>query len=237
VRAAALDDAAALAAAGFGAVMVENYHDVPFHPDRVPAPTVAALAVVVAAIRDGQPGLAVGVNVLRNDAAAALAVAAATGARFVRVNVHVGAAVTDQGALTGQAWHTLRLRRELGLDEVGILGDLRVKHAAPLAARGLEEEARDLRLRGLADAVIVTGAATGAPGNPAELGAVRAALPDCPLLVGSGATADSVAGLLKVADGCIVGTSLQRGDPATGRPGVDPALARAFVAAAVERKD
>jgi membrane complex biogenesis BtpA family protein len=238
VRSAALADADALVEGGFGSVMIENYHDVPFHPDAVPAHTVAALTALVAAVRDRHPHLAVGVNVLRNDVAAALGIAAATGARFVRVNVHVGAAVTDQGPLTGSAWRTLRLRRELGIEDVGILADVRVKHARPMVERPLVEEAADLRLRGLADGIIVTGPATGAAADPADLAAVRAALPDCPLLVGSGATAASVGSLFAHADGCIVGSSLQTVDPDGGRRQADARLARAFLAAAAAaRKD
>lgn len=239
VRAAALADADALVEAGFGAVMIENYHDVPFHPEQVPPHTVAALTAMVGAVSARHPLLVVGVNVLRNDAAAALGIAVATGARFMRVNVHVGATVTDQGPLTGRAWHTLRLRRELGAEAVGILADLRVKHARPLVARPLAEEAADLRLRGLADALIVTGPATGAAADPADLRQVRSALPECPLLVGSGATAATAGPLLEFADGCIVGSSLQAVDPHTGRRAVDTGLARSFLAAlaAARRKD
>ncbi len=229
VETAALADADALVEGGAGAALVENFHDVPFHPARVPPVTVAAMAVLVAAVRRRHPRLPVGVNVLRNDAASALAVAAATGARFMRVNVHIGAALADQGPLRGRAHDTLRARRSLGAD-VGILADLRVKHAAPLAPRPLAEEARDLRHRGLADAVIVTGAATGEPTDPEELRAARAALPDAPLLVGSGMTAESAGRYAPWADGCIVGTGLQsRGCGA--RPAVDAALVAGFVAA------
>ncbi len=210
VRAVALADARALYEGGLRALMVENYHDVPFHPDRVPAVTVAALSVVAADLRAALPDCTLGVNVLRNDVDSALAVAVATGAHFVRCNVHVGAAVTDQGPLTGEAWRTLRRRRELGAD-VGILADVRVKHARPLVERPLVEEAADLRLRGLADAIIVTGPATGAAADPDDLAALRAALPDCPLLVGSGVTADTVASFVPAADGVIIGSSLQSG--------------------------
>lgn len=228
VLSAALSDARALAEAGFGAVMIENYHDVPFHPERVPAETVAALTVAVGAIRNAHPDLALGVNVLRNDVVSALGIAAATGAVFVRVNVHVGAQATDQGPITGTAWKTLRKRRELGAD-VGILADVRVKHARPLVERPLAEEAQDLRLRGLADAVIVTGNATGAAADTDELGVVREALPDCPILVGSGVTAETVGELFTVADGCIVGSSLQVADTMSGRKAVDADLARHFL--------
>jgi len=209
---AAVADARALAEGGVRVAMVENFHDVPFWPDRVPPETVAAMAVIVAEVRRAVPELALGVNVLRNDADAALGLAAATGAACIRINVHTGAMVTDQGPMAGQAHWTLRRRQALGLDLVGILADLRVKHAAPLAARDLVAEARDLRGRGLADAIVVSGEATGAATDPAVLARLRAALPDCPLLVGSGATAASVAGLLQHADGCIVGTSLKTAD-------------------------
>lgn len=208
VRAAALRDAAALCEGGFGAFMVENYHDVPFHPGTVPAATVAALTAVAAELRREFPERLLGINVLRNDVDAALAVAAATGAHFVRCNVHVGAAVTDQGMIEGRAWRTMRRRRELGLD-VGVMADVSVKHARPLVGRPLDEEARDLRLRGLADAVIVTGPATGAGADPADVRTVRDALPDCPLLVGSGVTPRTVDEILPTADGVIIGSALQ----------------------------
>lgn len=210
VVAAALRDARALCEGGVGALMLENFHDVPFHPDTVPPVTVAAMTAVAAAVRRELPDCPLGINVLRNDAEAALAIAVATGAAFIRVNVHAGAAVTDQGVLEGRAWRTLRLRREYDAG-VGILADVRVKHAAPLGGRPLADEARDLRLRGLADALVITGVATGAGADPAEIESLRRALPDCPLLVGSGVDAGSVARFLPAADGFIVGSSLKEG--------------------------
>ena len=232
VEAFALAEADALVDGGLGAIMVENYHDVPFLPEAVGPETIAAMTRLVMALRRRHPQVSLGVNVLRNDVSAALAIAVATGARFVRVNVHSGAAVTDQGPLTGRAWHTLRRRKELGADRgagyVGILADVRVKHARPLVERPLAEEAADLRLRGRADAVIVTGAATGAGTDPADVQAVREALPDCPVLVGSGATAATVATLRPAADGCIVGTTLK--EPGSS-PRVSADRTREFLAA------
>jgi len=209
----ALADAQALSDSGMTALMVENYHDVPFFPNQVPAETVAAMTRVIMAIRSDFPQLKLGVNVLRNDVHSALAIAVATKSHFVRVNVHVGAMVTDQGPIVGKASETIRKRRELGADRgagfVGIMADVRVKHASPLVERPLAEEAQDLRLRGLADAIIVTGVATGSGANPAEVVKIREALPDCPILVGSGVTASTVADFFPAADGCIVGSSLK----------------------------
>lgn len=227
----ALSDLSALVDGGIGAVMVENFHDVPFHPGRVPAVTVAAMAVIIASIRATAPDLAIGVNVLRNDPDGALAIAAAAGADFIRVNVHAGSMLTDQGTISGQAHRTLRRRRELALEHVGILADLRVKHAAPLATRALVDEARDLRHRALADALIVSGTATGSAADADVLGALRTAMSEVPLLVGSGVTVANLASYQAFADGVIVGTSLQ----VDGR--IDTGRVRTLVAALASRKD
>jgi uncharacterized protein len=236
VLSAALTDATALVDGGFRSVMIENFHDVPFYPDRVPAETIAAMTAAIVPIRRKYPDLKLGVNVLRNDATTALGIAAATTADFIRVNVHVGATVTDQGTIQGQAYRTLRLRRELGIEHVGILADVRVKHARPLVERPLADEVRDLRLRGLADGIIVSGAGTGLGADPQELHEVREALPDCPLLVGSGMTAANLPLFGDQADGYIVGTSIQERDPATGTPGISSAKSAEFLKALADHR-
>lgn len=225
----AAGEAAAYQAAGLDGVIVENYGDAPFFPGRVPAETVAAMAAAAHRVRQAAPGLPLGINVLRNDARSALAVAAAVGAGFIRVNVLAGAMVTDQGLIEGEAHALLRLRAALKADDVAILADIRVKHAAPLAPRPLAEEARDLAGRGGADALIVTGTGTGEAADPAEIDAVKAAS-GLPVLVGSGATAQSAKGLLARADGLIVGSAFKREGKAE-QP-VDPDRLAAFVKAA-----
>ena len=226
--AAALDDARALAEGGADALLVENHGDVPFTARRVDAATVAGMAVAIAEIRRAVP-LPVGVNVLKNDVRSALAVAAATGARFVRVNVHVGAVAADQGIIESDAHDTLRYRRLLGVD-VAILADVQAKHGLPLAPMPLEQEARDCYARGLADALVVSGVATGEPTPMTDLKRVRGAVPEAPLLVGSGASPETVAELLSVADAVIVGTSIKR-DGRLSNP-VDVDRVRRLVAAA-----
>jgi uncharacterized protein len=204
----ALADARALAEGGVDALIVENYGDVPFTAGRVDAATVSAMAVVITEIGRAV-ALPLGVNVLKTDALSALAVAAATGAHFVRVNVHVGAVVTDQGLLQSGAHDSLRYRRLLGLD-IKILADVQAKHGMPLAPIPIEQEARDCVSRGLADALVVSGVATGEPTALGDLKAVRSAAPDVPLLVGSGVTPETTAELLSIADGLIVGTAVKR---------------------------
>lgn len=207
VRARALSDADALAAGGAHAAILENLGDAPFTAGAVDPHVVAFMAIVACEIRARHPDLALGINVLRNDARAALGIAAAAGAAFIRVNVHVGAMVTDQGLLEGSAHATLRYARELGA-RVGIAADVLVKHAVPLGAQSLAGVAADTFHRGGADVLIVTGEGTGRPADPAQAELIRATLPDAPLWVGSGVTLTTARTWRACAHGAIVGTAL-----------------------------
>lgn len=203
----AIDDVTALEAGGADAIMVENFFDAPFAKEHVPPHTIAAMTRAVMSIRDITT-LPLGVNVLRNDARSAIAIAHICGAQFVRVNVWVGAAVTDQGIIEGAARKAILYRKELGAD-VAIWADVCVKHAVQLGTNSLEEAAKDAVLRGLADALIVSGASTGSLTSTSDVERVKTCLPDTPLLVGSGFDVSTAADLLRFADGAIVGTSLK----------------------------
>ena len=229
---AAVDDARALIEHGMDAVLVENYGDAPFSPGRVEPSTVAGLTVVAREIRRALPQAPLGINVLKNDARAALAVACAVGARFIRVNVHAGAVLADQGLVHSDAYHTLRDRRLLGA-EARIFADVGGKHAVPLVPVELEQTARDLAHRGLADVLVVSGPATGRATPLADVKRVRSAVPEVPVLVGSGVTAETVAELLSVADGAIVGTAVKQGGDV--RNPVDRGRVERLVAAARRR--
>lgn len=209
----AVADAHALEAGGADAIMVENFFDVPFAKDAVPPHTIAAMTLAVQAVRRAV-SLPIGVNVLRNDARAALAIAHLCGAQFVRVNVYVGAAVTDQGIIEGAARSAVLYLREIAAD-VAIWADVCVKHAVQLGTVSLEEAARDAVHRGRADAIIVSGTATGYATDIEEVRHVKSVVPDTPVLIGSGFNAMSAAPLLLYADGAIVGTSLKTGGNVT----------------------
>ena len=212
-----LRDADALSAGGVHGLMLENFGDVPFYPDRVPAYVVAYLTALACEVRRRFPDLPLGINVLRNDGRGALAVAHASGAQFVRVNVLCGARVADQGILHGIAHDLLRERAVLGAaGSVRVFADVDVKHSAPLAPRPLEDEVADTLHRGLADALIVSGSGTGRATDPGHVAAARAAAGrKAPVFVGSGVTARSLPEYLPHADGFIVGSAF--------KPGNDPA--------------
>lgn len=203
----ALQDAQALADGGAQAVIVENLGDAPFE-ETVEPHVVAMLAVIARQVRL-QVGdrLKVGVNALRNDALGALGAAAGAGADFVRINVHTGVMVTDQGVIQGQARRALLYRKRVA-PRVRVAADVLVKHASPLGELDLGQAAHDTWHRGRADALIVTGAGTGRPTQPADLIRVRQAVPEARIWIGSGVTLESAPSLGSLADGAIVGTAL-----------------------------
>jgi uncharacterized protein len=226
VIAAAVADADALAAAGFDAVIVENFGDAPFFPDDVPKTTVAAMTMAVVAVAG--VGLPVGVNVLRNDALAALSIAAVTPASFIRVNVLAGTMFTDQGPIVGSAAEVARFRAA-HCPDVAVLADVFVKHATPPPGLSLRDATIDLSDRSGADAIVVSGSSTGAPAAVDDLETVTGST-RLPVFVGSGVTADTIGAILRIADGAIVGTATKP-DGRIEAP-VDPDLAGAVVAAA-----
>jgi uncharacterized protein len=201
-------EALALASGGVDGLMIENFFDAPFTKGRVDPAVVSAMTLVVRKIIS-LVNIPVGINVLRNDAQSAMAIAACTGAQFIRVNVLTGVMATDQGLIEGCAYELLRYRRELGCD-VKILADVLVKHARPLGTPNLTTAVRDTIERGLADAVILSGWATGSPPTLEDLELATDAANGTPVLIGSGADWENISTLITAADGAIVSSSLKR---------------------------
>ena len=206
----AVEDARAFEEGGVDGIILENFGDAPYQAGCVGPETIASMTVVAVRVSENVD-IPVGVNVLRNDAKAALAIAYVINGKFIRVNVHVGVYATDQGIIEGKAYETLMLRKFLGAD-IAIFADVHVKHAYPLWNLDIKDAARDTVLRGLADAIVVTGKVTGEPPNIRDVLCVKEVVKDIPVVVGSGVTVKNVGVYLEVADGVIVGTSLKVGD-------------------------
>ena len=185
IEARLIAEARLLQEVGFHAAIIENFGDVPFFKDRVDATTIAVMTRLACAVRAAVHELPLGINVLRNDARAALAVAVAAGAKFIRVNVHVGATATDQGVIEGRAAETLRARAALGAD-IAIWSDVHVKHGRSLAHASIADEAEDAVRRGRADALVVSGRGTGEATSLDDLRAVAELDLGVPIYVGSG---------------------------------------------------
>jgi membrane complex biogenesis BtpA family protein len=205
----AVTDARAYERGGAQALFIENFGDVPFTKGCVGPETVAAMATAGGAVRSAVK-LTIGFNVLRNDARAALALCAACEGSFIRVNVHTGAMLTDQGIIEGNAYQTVRYRQQI-CPKAQIFADVHVKHAVPLGNWDIGDSARDAVERGLADALIISGTGTGMAADVADLERVRTTCPKTKLLLGSGVTLANLSDYLPLADGFIVGTSLKNG--------------------------
>ncbi|MBW4442349.1 MAG: BtpA/SgcQ family protein [Plectolyngbya sp. WJT66-NPBG17] len=221
-------EATALAAGGVDAIIVENFFDAPFPKDHVDPAVVSAMTVIIQRLQQ-MVALPIGINVLRNDAQSALAIACCVQAQFIRVNVWTGIMATDQGLIEGRAHDLMRYRRELGSD-VKIFADVLVKHARPLGSVNLTTAVQDTIERGLADAVILSGWATGDPPNLEDLELARDAAQGTPVFVGSGADWENVPQMMQVADGVIVSSSLKR--QGKRENSIDPIRVSRFVEAA-----
>lgn len=221
-------EATALASGGVDGIIVENFFDAPFTKHQVDPAVVSAMTLIVQRLMN-LITLPVGINVLRNDAQSALAIATCVHAQFIRVNVLTGVMATDQGLIEGQAHQLLRYRRELGSD-VKIFADVLVKHARPLGSPNLTTAVQETIERGLADGVILSGWATGRPPSLEDLELASAAANGTPVFIGSGANWENISTLMQAADGAIVSSSLKR----RGRieQPIDPIRVSQFVEAA-----
>ncbi|ELR96295.1 photosystem I biogenesis protein BtpA [Gloeocapsa sp. PCC 73106] len=218
-------EAAALAAGGVDGIIVENFFDAPFTKGQVDPAVVSAMTLVIERLMN-LIMLPVGINVLRNDAHSALAIAGCIGAPFIRVNVLTGVMATDQGLIEGKADELLRYRRELGTN-TAIFADVLVKHARALGTPDLKTVAQETIERGLADGIIISGNATGVPPSLEDLTIAASVAQNTPILIGSGATWENVPELMKTADGVIVASSLKRHGKITET--IDPLKVSQFV--------
>jgi len=207
---AALFDARTLRDGGVDGLIVENGGDLPFSKDSdIGMETVAAMAALTAPIV-AETKLPVGINCLANGAIPGLAIARASGARFVRVNQWVNAYVANEGIIEGPAGKALRYRSFLKGDDICIFADVHVKHGAHaiVADRTLAEQTRDAVFFD-ADVLIATGQRTGDVTEVGEIEGIQAAT-TLPVIIGSGFNAQDAARLLRSADGAIVGSWVKR---------------------------
>ena len=221
--AAAAKDLAALQAAGFDAVMFGNENDRPyeFEVDRA---STATMAYVIGQLR-AKIAVPFGVNLLW-DPMSSIALAAATGADFVR-EIFTGTYASDMGPWAPDAGQAMRYRDRLGRGDLAMLYNVSAEFAYSLDRRSLPDRARSAVFSSIPDAVLVSGQITGEAAPISDLEAVKAVMPGTPVLANTGVKHETVAEVLKVADGCIVGSSLKV-DGNTWNP-VEPERAAEFM--------
>jgi uncharacterized protein len=223
ILAAARADLAALQAAGVDAVMFGNENDRPYEL-RVDAASTATMAYVIGRLRDAVT-VPFGINVLW-DPMATFAVTAATGASFVR-EIFTGTYASDMGLWSPDAGAARRYQTRLGAGGAAVLYNVSAEFAGSLDPRSLPDRARSAVFSSIPDAVLVSGTITGEAAAMSDLEAVKRVLPNTPVLANTGVKHDTVADVLRVADGCIVGSALKVGGDTWAA--VDPDRATDFM--------
>lgn len=219
----AFDDLNALQRAGFDAVMFGNENDRPYEFN-VDTASTATMAYVIGKLRD-EISVPFGVNVLW-DPMSSVALAAATGAAFVR-EIFTGTYASDMGPWTPDAGRAMRYRDRLGRHDLAMLYNVSAEFADSLDRRPLPDRARSAVFSSIPDAVLVSGQITGEAARMVDLEAVKKVLPDTPVLANTGVKHATIADILRIADGCIVGSALKV-DGDTWKA-VDPDRAKDFM--------
>lgn len=215
---------------GFDAVIVENMHDAPYMLREAGPEIVSSMTVIAGAVRDAID-CPLGIQILAGCNTAAVAVAHAVGAQFIRAEGFIFAGVADEGLIAqADAGPLLRYRKMIGAHDVRIIADIKKKHSSHsiTADVNLADTARAAEFFE-ADGVVVTGVATARPTSVDDLRMVRAAT-RLPLAVGSGTSPDNIREMFEYADAVIVGSWFKhRGD---WRNPPDPMRVKELVAAA-----
>ncbi len=198
-------DLIALQAAGFDAMMFGNENDRPYEFE-VDTASTATMGYVIGRLRS-EITVPFGVNVLW-DPNSSIALAAATGAQFVR-EIFTGTYASDMGPWTPDAGKAMRYRDRLGRQDLALLYNVSAEFAYSLDQRSLPDRARSAVFSSIPDAILVSGAITGEAAKMADLEAVKKVLPTTPVLANTGVKHATVADVLEIADGCIVGSSLK----------------------------
>ena len=222
----AIKDAETLENGGVDALMFCNEFDTPY-PKKVGPETVAAVAHIASRVAE-KTSLPHGISVLF-DFFATIAVAKATGAKFARV-ILTGAFAGDYGIMDTHGAELLRYRKYIDAENVKLFTNISGEFGAPLAPRPIEVTAKGAVFVGLGDALIVQGPMTGTETNADDVHRVKQAIPNVPVLAGTGVTKENVETLFHHADGAIVGTSLKV-DGNTWNP-VDPKRVKELMNAA-----
>ena len=141
--------------------------------------------------------------------------------------IFTGTYASDMGPWNPDAGAAMRYRDRLGRPDLALLYNISAEFAYSLDQRSLPDRARSAVFSSIPDAILVSGVITGEAAAMPDLAAVKKVLPDTPVLANTGVKHATIAEVLQVADGCIVGSSLKV-DGNTWNA-VDPARAAEFM--------
>lgn len=215
-------DVEALQAAGVDGLLFCNEADLPYQL-RVGHEAAAAMAAVIGRVRRSLQ-VPFGVDLVW-DPFASLAVARATGAAFVR-EVFTGVYESDLGIMQPDFGTIAAYREQIGAGGVALFGNITPEFASTIGERTVGQRAQSAVYLGV-DVILISGQITGTATDLGALREAKEAVPATPVLANTGVRAETVAEILRIADGAIVGTTLKRGGDTWNR--VDPDRAARFM--------
>jgi membrane complex biogenesis BtpA family protein len=207
---------------GVDAIMFCNEDDRPY----VFKAGIEQIAAMTRVVTECAPeGLPFGIDFLW-DPFAAIAIANATDALFIR-EVLSGTYESDMGMWSPSAGKAMRFKRNIGADELRVFYNVVPEFAVSLGTRSIAERAKSAVVSSLADVILVSGAMAGEEPSIAFIKEVKAAIPDFPVFLNTGAREDNIEEYMKIADGVIVGSSLKVDGYTWNK--VDPDRVRRFI--------
>jgi uncharacterized protein len=215
---------------GVDAIMFCNEDDRPYML-RAGIEQIAAMTRVVTEL--APTTIPFGVDFLW-DPCAAMAIAHATGASFIR-EVLSGLYESDMGTWSPNAGEVFRFRRQIGAKNVRVFFNVVPEFASPLGTRNAAQRAKSVVVSCLPDVILASGPMAGSEPNITTLREIKEAIGDVPVFVNTGANEENIKDFLSIADGVIVGSSLKV-DGYTWNP-VDPFRVARFITAAQSATD
>ena len=179
--------------AGVDAVIVENYH----------ASTTVITNALGNIMRDCKD-MIVGINILPNEYVEAFQLAKEFHLKFIQLDIIAGK--YEKGGIDIDRFNTYRERYDPD-GNIVILGGVWPKYYKPIEHSSLQSDVQEGKER--ADAIVVTGNATGNETPLKKIKTFREILGDFPLIVGAGLNTENVTDQLSIADGGIVGSAFK----------------------------
>lgn len=205
----AVEEAKILEEAGINGLQIENYWDAPFlKGEEIGYETCTSMTAAACEIARNV-NIPIGINVHMNGGRAAMAIACAAGAKWVRVFEFVSAYISYTGLTEGIGGELARYRSMLNAKDIQMLCDVNVKHGSHYIVhdRSVNELAYDAQEQG-ADGIIITGFSTGIAPTKEKVLKARKNI-KVPVFLGSGINIQNVQELLSVSDGAIIGSAFK----------------------------
>lgn len=201
----------ALEEGGMDGVNIGNQQDWPYQVGVGPE-TPALISKILAEATRGL-AIPIGISIFWDDLAA-IAIAKAVGAKFVR-GVFRGVYAGEMGLMSLNAADAVRFRKSIDAEDVKFMFMLRPILCKAITDRDLQADVKDALWASKPDAFALSGPLPGESPSMEELKMVKQAGKPCPVITNNGATPENIGEVLSACDGAVVATHLRKNKKAS----------------------